>query len=33
MLSQAIANIATVAAGHPPKHVVNGVLKPREPNR
>ena len=27
MLSQAIANIAAVAAGHPPKHVVNRVLK------
>jgi phosphoglycerate dehydrogenase-like enzyme len=32
MLSQAIANIAAVAAGHPPKHVVNEVLKPRAPN-
>jgi len=32
MLSQAIANIAAVAVGHPPKHVVNGVLKPRAPN-
>ena len=31
MLSQAIANIAAVAAGHPPKHVVNGILKAREP--
>ena len=33
MLSQAIANIAAVAAGHPPKHVVNSVSKAREPNR
>ena len=32
MLSQAIANIDAVAAGHPPKYVVNGVLKAREPN-
>jgi len=32
MLSQAIANIAAVAAGHPPKHVVNGVVKARESN-
>ena len=32
MLNQAIANIAAVAAGHPPKHVVNGVLKARETN-
>ena len=32
MLSQALENIAAVAAGHPPKHVVNGVVKAREPN-
>jgi phosphoglycerate dehydrogenase-like enzyme len=32
MLRQAIANIAAVAAGHPPKHVVNGVVKARKPN-
>jgi phosphoglycerate dehydrogenase-like enzyme len=32
MLSQAIANIAAVADGHPPKHVVNGVVKARESN-
>lgn len=32
MLSQAVANIAAVAAGHPPKHVVNGVVKARESN-
>ena len=32
MLNQAIANIARVAAGHPPKHVVNGVLKARTPS-
>ena len=32
MLNQAVANIAAVAAGHPPKHVVNGVLKARETN-
>ena len=31
MLSQALENIAAVAAGHPPKHVVNGVVKAREP--
>ena len=31
MLNRAIANIARVAAGHPPKHVVNGVLKARTP--
>ncbi len=31
MLSQAISNIAAVAAGHLPKHVVNGVLKARVP--
>ena len=33
MLSQAIANIAAVAAGHAPKYVVNGILKAREPDR
>ncbi len=33
MLSQAIANIVAVAAGHPPKHVVNGILRAREPSR
>lgn len=32
MLSQAIANIAAVADGRPPKHVVNGVVKARESN-
>ena len=32
MLSQAVANIAAVAAGHPPKHVVNGVVKARKSN-
>ena len=32
MLSQAVANIAAVADGHPPKHVVNGVVKARESN-
>ena len=32
MLNQAVANIAAVAAGRPPKHVVNGVLKARETN-
>ena len=31
MLNQAIANIAAVAAGHPPRHVVNGILKARDP--
>jgi phosphoglycerate dehydrogenase-like enzyme len=31
MLNQAIENIARVAAGDPPKHVVNGVLKERAP--
>jgi phosphoglycerate dehydrogenase-like enzyme len=30
MLSQAVANIAAVADGHPPKHVVNGVVKARK---
>ncbi len=30
MLSQAVSNIAAVAIGHPPKHVVNGVVKARE---
>ena len=33
MLSQAVANVAAVAAGHPPKHVVNGVVKARKPDR
>ena len=33
MLNQAIANISQVAAGHPPKHVVNGVLEARAPIR
>ena len=32
MLSQAVANIAAVAAGHPPKYVVNGVVKARKSN-
>ena len=32
MLSQAVSNIAAVAAGHPPKHVVNGVVKARKSN-
>jgi phosphoglycerate dehydrogenase-like enzyme len=32
MLSQAIANIAAVADGHPPKHVVNGIVKARKSN-
>ena len=32
MLSQAVANIAAVAAGHPPKYVVNGVAKARKSN-
>jgi phosphoglycerate dehydrogenase-like enzyme len=32
MLSQAVSNIAAVADGHPPKHVVNGVVKARESN-
>ncbi|MHC4230081.1 MAG: 2-hydroxyacid dehydrogenase [Planctomycetota bacterium] len=31
MLNQAIANIVRVAAGDPPKHVVNGILKARAP--
>jgi phosphoglycerate dehydrogenase-like enzyme len=31
MLNQAIANISRVAAGDPPKHVVNGVLEARAP--
>jgi phosphoglycerate dehydrogenase-like enzyme len=31
MLNQAIANITRVAAGDPPKHVVNGVLEARAP--
>jgi phosphoglycerate dehydrogenase-like enzyme len=31
MLNQAIANIARVAAGDPPKHVVNGVFEARAP--
>ena len=31
MLNQAIANISRVAAGDPPKHVVNGVLETRAP--
>ncbi len=30
MLNQAVANITAVAAGRPPKYVVNGVLKARE---
>ena len=33
MLNQGIANIVAVAAGHPPRHVVNGILKAREPSR
>jgi phosphoglycerate dehydrogenase-like enzyme len=32
MLSQAVSNIAAVADGHPPKHVVNGVVQARESN-
>ena len=32
MLSQAVSNIAAVADGHPPKHVVNGVVKARKSN-
>jgi phosphoglycerate dehydrogenase-like enzyme len=32
MLNQAVANIAAVAAGQPPKFVVNGVLKARKTN-
>jgi phosphoglycerate dehydrogenase-like enzyme len=30
-INQAIANISRVAAGDPPKHVVNGVLEARAP--
>jgi phosphoglycerate dehydrogenase-like enzyme len=33
MLNQAIANIARVAAGHPPKYIVNGILEERAPIR